>query len=120
MERGVTIMRGNIPNINNPRAALAADRRAAEKRADAANLRAVRAERAADKARAELAARRAQDFRYSSRYDRGYGPRYNSGTYRFGASISRARFGNRGRGFGGKGARGKGISRPVFTRRIRG
>jgi len=126
-ERGVTIMRGNIPNINNPRAALAADRRAAEKRAEAASLRAVRAERAADRARAELAARRAQDFGFGPRYSprgyaprgyapRGYTPRYNSGRYGFGASVSRPFFGKRGRGFRGS----KAMSRPVFTRRIRG
>jgi len=88
IERGVTVMRGNIPNINNPRAALAQDRRAAEKKLEAG----------------------------------GYHPRYNSGNYRFGASVSRARFGGGGRGFGGRrGIRGnKGVSRPVFSRRIRG
>ena len=120
IERGVTVMRGNIPNINNPRAALAQDRRAAEKKLEAVNLRALRAERAANKARAELAARRAQPLYYGKR--RGYHPRYNSGNYRFGASVSRARFGGRARGFGGRrGIRGnKGVSRPVFSRRIRG
>jgi len=83
--------------------------------------------RAADRARAELAARRAQNFGFGPRYSprgyaprgyapREYTPRYNSGRYGFGASVSRPFFGKRGRGFRGS----KAISRPVFTRRIRG
>ncbi len=123
VQRGVTVMRGNIPNINNPRAALTQARMAAEKRAEAANLRAIRAERAADQARAELLARRSQPVFYNLGPSRsGYQPRYNSGRYRFGASVSRASFGKRRQGFGGRGTRGRGqaISRPVFTRGIRG
>ena len=115
VQNGVTVMRGNMPDIRNPNNRLHTQRRAAEQRAQAAERRARRAERDAAEARAELNARRAPSYErfYGSR--RGYSPRYNSGSYRFGASISAPRFRARGRGIG----RAKGLSRPVFTRGIR-
>jgi hypothetical protein len=118
-ERGVTVMRGNMPNIRNPENELISQRKAAEKRAKMAERRARIESRRADKALEALASRPTVIIQNSD-YRRRRSSPYFSGRYGYGASISRpARFGRR--GFGGRNkVKGRGISRPVFNRRIRG
>lgn len=114
VQNGVTVMRGNIPSIRNPNNALIAERNAAEKRANDAQTRAAIAQRDADNARAQLAARPVIQIN-SRRNDRRSQQRFSSGNFGFGASISEPRFRAKGRGARG----GQGISRPVFSRGIR-
>lgn len=132
-QRGVTVMRGNIPTIRNPNATLISQRKAAEKRAE---IQSRRARRSAADARAAEAALRASERRAFDnpryRYDERPPSSYFSGRYGYGVSVSRARgrggFGGRGfRGGYGRGGFGKGgfrggkaASRPVFSRGIRG
>lgn len=113
-DRGVTVMRGNIPKMTNPQRAIIAERDAAQARASQAERRALAAERDAAEARQALAARPVYS-RPNYAYDRRQASPYFSGNYGFGASISKPAFKGRGRGFGGR----RSISRPVFTTRIR-
>jgi len=126
-QNGVSVLRGNISSPINPRRAVIAARKSAEARAENAERRARRAERDLAQARARTSHNhRDFDYGYSNR---SYAPQYNSGRYNYGASISGPRFA-RGRGFGRRGVRGggkgfggqggRGISRPVFSARIRG
>ena len=113
-ERGVTVLRGNIPKMSNPQRAIIADRKAAEQRADRAERRARMAQREAREARAALTARPI-NIRINNGFDRRRSSPYFSGNFGFGASVSGPRFKGRGRGFGGR----RTISKPIFSRGIR-
>ena len=126
-QNGVTVLRGKIKSPLNSKRAVIAARKSAEARAENAERRARRAERDLAQARAAASYNHSHsDYGYSNR---AYSPQYNSGRYGYGASISAPRFA-RGRGFGRRGIRGggkrfggqrgRGISRPIFSTRIRG
>ncbi len=116
-ERGVSVMRGNIPTLGNVRAGQLQDRRADNRAYERARVRAVHAERRADKAQTkqiliELAreTRTLSANRYNNRY---YAPRR-------GYLISAPSYHGYGHhGYGHQGYANRGIARATFTRRIR-
>ncbi len=114
-ERGVTVMRGNMPKLGNARAGLLQDRRADTRRYERARVRAVHAERRADKSRAELAreTRALSANRYNNRY---YAPRRG---YLISSPSHYGHHGYGHQGYGNRGITNGGVSGATFTRRIR-
>ncbi len=124
-ERGVTVMRGNMPTLGNVRAGQLQDRRADTRRYERARVRAVHAQRRADNARVELARERRENADYG-RYNTRYYPRR---AYLISSPSYYGHYGYRGQGYrgrgyghhsyGNRGVSNAGVARATFTRRIR-